>query len=103
MHGHTQARVDTLEATVERLQNEKAAITSEKAALQGQVVMLTHVLRMRDEQLAQVKKDGPELSPSTAAVPSGGSASMLVCACASVQQTAVQSWFAQLSCAKISL
>lgn len=67
-----QMRVESLEATVERLQSEKTELASEKAALQGQVAMLTHVLHMRDTQLAQTRQDSAAgVAPSRPAVAQG--------------------------------
>ena len=66
-----QAKVDTLEATVSRLQRENAGLVAEKAALHGQVVMLTHVLHMRDEQLAQSRKGSSSPGLTPAGIPIG--------------------------------
>lgn len=57
-----QARVDSLEAAVERLQNEKTAVVAERAALQGQVAMLTQMLHARDDQLARAAKEAAPIT-----------------------------------------
>ena len=59
-----------LESQVAKLNEEKQALTAEKAALAGQAAVLTQVLQMRDEQLQQAQAP-PSATPSISTI-SGG-------------------------------
>ena len=65
-----QERMEQLESQVAKLNEEKQALTAEKAALAGQAAVLTQVLQMRDEQLQQAQAT-PSATPSMSTI-SGG-------------------------------
>ena len=64
--------MEQLESQVAKLNEEKQALTAEKAALAGQAAVLTQVLQMRDEQLQQAQAT-PSTTPSMSTI-SGGRA-----------------------------